>query len=141
MGGWGDFLYDEIGKPDAMLTYNSKLKGLARELRKNMTDAERLLWSKIRGRQINNLQFYRQRIIGDYIVDFYCPKRSLVIEVDGGQHYIPDGQNSDQKRDEHLKLLGLNVVRFSNIEVLKNIDGVIQKVQELLHIPESHRNP
>ena len=115
-----------------MLPYNGKLKNLARELRQNMTDAERLLWSKIRRKQLNGLQFYKQRIIGDCIVDFYCPKAGFVIEVDGGQHYIDEGQHSDEMRDDNIEKLGLKVVRFSNIDVLKNIDGVIQKLQDMV---------
>ena len=115
-----------------MLTYNGKLKDRARELRQNMTDAEKLLWSKIRRKQLDGLQFYRQRIIGDYIVDFYCPKAGLVVEVDGGQHYIPKGQHNDQVRGDNIEKLGLKVVRFSNIDVLKNIDGVFQKLQEMV---------
>jgi very-short-patch-repair endonuclease len=67
-----------------MLFYNTKLKKYSQELRKNMTDAERLLWSKLRRKQVKNFQFYRQRIIGNYIVDFYCPSSKLIIEVDGG---------------------------------------------------------
>jgi len=67
-----------------MLSYNKELKGFSRTLRKNMTSAEKLLWSKIRGKQLKNCQFYRQKIIGNYIVDFFCPKANLVIEVDGG---------------------------------------------------------
>ena len=74
-----------------MLFYNTKLKKYSQELRKNMTDAERLLWSRLRRKQLNNFQFYRQRIIGDYIVDFYCPRSKLIIEVDGGQHYQDEG--------------------------------------------------
>ena len=97
-----------------------------------MTEAEKLLWSKIRRRQLKGFQFYRQKIIGDYIVDFYCPMADLVIEVDGGQHYIAKGQHNDQMRDDYIEKLGLKVVRFSNIDVLNNIDGVIQKVQEFL---------
>ena len=72
-----------------MLLYNPKLKKYSQELRKNMTDAERQLWSKLRGKQLKGLQIYRQRIIGNYIVDFYCPKANLIIEIDGGQHYTP----------------------------------------------------
>ena len=68
-----------------MLSYNKSLTQLSRNLRRNMTDAERLLWSKIRSKQLKGFQFYRQKIIGNYIVDFYCPKSKLVIEVDGGQ--------------------------------------------------------
>ena len=70
-----------------MVYYNTHLNKFARELRNNMTDAERLLWSRLRNRQLKGKQVYRQKIIGDYIVDFYCPKAKLVIEVDGGQHY------------------------------------------------------
>jgi very-short-patch-repair endonuclease len=67
-----------------MLPFNKRLKILARELRKNMTDAGKLLWSKIRRKQLKGYQFYRQKNIGDYIVDFYCPAGKLIVEVDGG---------------------------------------------------------
>ena len=108
-----------------MLQYNKNLKPFARELRKNMTDAERLLWSKIRRKQLRGLQFYRQKTIDNFIVDFYCPKAGLVIEVDGGQHYTEDGLEKDRSRDQHLNAIGLRVMRFNNLDVLKNIDGVI----------------
>ncbi len=68
-----------------MLYYNTELKNFSRQLRKNMTEAEKLLWSKLRRRQLKGIQVYRQRIIGNYIADFYCPKTSLIIELDGGQ--------------------------------------------------------
>ncbi len=74
-----------------MLPCNKRLKGYSRELRKNMTDAERLVWAKARRKQLKDRQFYRQRILGDYIVDFYCPKARLVVEVDGGQHHSEEG--------------------------------------------------
>jgi very-short-patch-repair endonuclease len=71
-----------------MLPFNKKLKPFSRNLRNNMTDAERLIWSKIRRKQIGDLQFYRQKNIGHYIiVDFYCPEGKLIVEIDGGQHY------------------------------------------------------
>jgi very-short-patch-repair endonuclease len=70
-----------------MLIYRKKLKPYAGSLRQNMTESEILLWSKIKGKQLANYIFYRQRIIGDYIVDFYCPKVKLIIELDGGQHF------------------------------------------------------
>lgn len=70
-----------------MLPFNKKLKPFAGNLRNNMTDAERLIWSKIRRKQIGDLQFYRQKNIGHYIVDFYCPEGKLIVEIDGGQHY------------------------------------------------------
>ena len=97
-----------------------------------MTEAERLLWSKLRKKQIKGLRFYRQRIIGDFIVDFYCHTGRLVIEVDGGQHYNEDHIREDAARDDFLKNLGLKVLRFSNWDVLKNLDGVLEKIYESL---------
>ncbi|MGH7848929.1 MAG: endonuclease domain-containing protein, partial [Thermodesulfobacteriota bacterium] len=91
-----------------MLNYNKNLKPLAQKLRKNMTDAEKLLWSKVRMKQIGEFQFYRQAIIGDYIVDLYCPAAKLVLEIDGGQHYYGEGKESDKTRDNLLTGLGLN---------------------------------
>ena len=95
-----------------------------------MTDAELFLWSKIRMKQLNNCQFYRQKVIGDYIVDFFCPKFKLVIEVDGGQHYSNDMLNTDRERDEVLKTMGMTVLRFTNLDVLRNIDGVVMRIVE-----------
>jgi very-short-patch-repair endonuclease len=113
-----------------MLTYNNRLASYSRELRKNMTDAERYLWSKVRMRQVRGCQFYRQRIIGDYIVDFFCPRAKLVIEVDGGQHSSDEITAADEERDEYLKSKGLKVIRFNDIEVLRNIEGVVEKILE-----------
>ena len=79
-----------------MLTYNKSLKQISRNLRRNMTDAERLLWSNLMGKQLKGFQFYRQKIIDNYIVDFYCPKLKLVIEVDGGQHYSAEGRQKER---------------------------------------------
>jgi len=115
-----------------MLRYNKNLKTLSRNLRKNMTDAEILLWSKIRRKQLRCYQFYRQRIIGNYIVDFYCPKAKLVIEVDGGQHYFDKQKAIDKNREIHLSENGLNIMRFNNLEILKNIDGVLDYIDEYL---------
>jgi very-short-patch-repair endonuclease len=115
-----------------MLHYNKNLKALARELRKNMTDAERLLWSKIRRKQVRGYQFYRQRTIGNYIVDFYCPRAKLVIEVDRGQHYSQEGVEFDKLRDKKLANLGSRVLRLSNMDVLQNIDGVMEYIYDHL---------
>lgn len=115
-----------------MIYYNKKLRTFALELRKNMTDAERLLWAKIRRKQIKGYQFYRQRTIGNYIVDFYCPKANVVIEVNGGQHYSEEGTKFDNLRDKQLADLGLRVLRFSNMDVLQDIDGVIEYIYDYL---------
>jgi len=111
-----------------MCRYNKKLQLLARELRKNMTEAEKLFWLRSKRKQIAGFQFYRQRIIEDFIVDFYCPMAKLVIEIDGGQDYSGKEQRNDEVRDKRLSSLGLKVLRFSNLEVLQNIDGVLEQV-------------
>ena len=115
-----------------MLPFSSKLKPLARSLRANMTDAEQLIWSKVRRKQIDDFQFYRQKNIGQYIVDFYCPKGKLIVEIDGGQHYENEGMKKDQERDRYLQKIGFTVQRFSDIDVLKNIDGVVERIHEQL---------
>ena len=115
-----------------MLYYNKRLKPKARELRKNMTDAEQLLRTRIRRKQLNNLQFYRQRIIGQYIADFYCPQAKLVLEVDGSQHFSDRGKRCDGVRDEYITAVGLRVLHISNLDILKNIDGVIECISKHL---------
>lgn len=110
--------------------YNKNLKGYSKKLRKEMTDAERAIWKYIRGKQIKNLQFYRQKIIGNYIVDFYCPVAKLIIEIDGGQHFEAKGLRQDKIRDEYLTKTGFRVLRFNNLEVLQNKEGVYQRIFE-----------
>lgn len=93
-----------------------------------MTDAERKLWQHLRKNQINNSRFYRQKPIGNYIVDFYCPKLKLVIEIDGDQHYYGEVKNKDTERDLYLKQNNIEVLRFGNNEVFNNTESVIQKI-------------
>ncbi|CAM2972146.1 endonuclease domain-containing protein [Acinetobacter celticus] len=111
-----------------MKPYNRNLKQISRDLRNNMTDAEKLLWSKLRGKQILGVQFYRQKPILNFIVDFYCPSVNLVIECDGSQHYTNEGLEADRVRDEALAQLGLRVLRFDNGQVLREIDAVVQVI-------------
>ena len=87
-----------------MLRYNSNLKDKARELRKNLTDSESALWSHLRNKQLLGVQFYRQKPIGEYIVDFYAPGAKLVVEVDGSQHVQSDHVKKGTCRDEYLAL-------------------------------------
>ncbi len=111
-----------------MLIYKNSLKQFARELRKRMTDAEIRLWGRLRLHRLNGHRFQRQRTIGNYIVDFYCPSAKLVIEIDGGQHYLEEKQNTDFRRDEYLKLKGLRVIRFTDTDVLTNTDAVVEEI-------------
>ena len=113
-----------------MLPYNRNLKQHSRQLRKNMTDAERHLWAKIRMKQLKGYQFYRQKPIGDYIVDFFCPRAKLVVEIDGSQHFSDETTEYDRIRDEYLSSLGLRVLRFTNAEVLTYIEGVVESIEE-----------
>jgi len=115
-----------------MLSYNKSLKEYSKTLRKNMTDSERLLWSKLKSSQLKGYQFNRQKPIGNYIVDFYCIKAKLVIEVDGGQHYTEEGKESDRIRDKYIVGRGLRVLRFSDGDILKNIDGAIETILRFL---------
>ena len=82
---------------------NSNLKDKARGLRKNLTDSESALWSRLRNKQLLGIQFYRQKPIGEYIVDFYAPGAKLVVEVDGSQHVQSDHVKKDTCRDEYFK--------------------------------------
>jgi len=115
------------------LLYKNKLIKTGRTLRSNMTETEVRLWNRIRKKQINDLQFFRQRPIGNFVVDFYCPKMKLVIEIDGGQHFWDENtKENDFKKNNYLKnKLNLNVLRFSNIEVFNNMEGVIGKIIEV----------
>ena len=111
-----------------MKPYNKNLKLPSRDLCNNMTDAEQLLWRKLRRKQILGLQFYRQKPILNFIVDFYCSAAKLVIECDGGQHYTEDGLKADQIRDQALSELGLVVLRFSNRQILIETDAVVDQI-------------
>jgi very-short-patch-repair endonuclease len=97
-----------------------------------MTEAETFLWQRIRKKQLKGRQFYRQKNIGDYIVDFYCTSAKLIVELDGGQHYTEEGKRRDQVKDKYLESLGIIVVRFSDREVFKNIEGVLERIFEHL---------
>ncbi len=111
-----------------MLKYDKRLKAFSRQLRKDMTDAEKYLWLQLRGKQLAGCQFYRQKVIGQYIVDFYCPKAGLVIELDGGQHYEEAGRSKDSQRDKALTQMGLKVLRFSDREVFENTSSVMESI-------------
>lgn len=87
-------------------------------------------------RQLNGCQFYRQKIIGDYIVDFFCPKAKLVIEVDGSQHYDGKVAEADRIRDGYIRDFGLKMLRFADTDVLKNVEGVVESIIENMRIVE-----
>ena len=111
-----------------MLFYNKNNKQRSQYLRKNLTKAEVLLWSRLRRKQLCGIQFYRQKPILNYIVDFYAPSKNLVIEIDGGQHYEQELIERDKTRDKALEKLNLRVLRFSNLEILNCMDSIIATI-------------
>ncbi|MFC2123937.1 endonuclease domain-containing protein [Bacteroidota bacterium] len=102
----------------------------ARELRKNQTLTEKILWKYLNDGQINKLKFRRQHPIDEYIVDFYCHKYKLVVEIDGKHHNIPENKEYDVARTNQLKELGIRVIRFTNKEVLSNRTKVLHTIQQ-----------
>ena len=110
--------------------YKSSSKNTARTLRGNMTETERKLWFQFL--RTYPVKWYRQRPVDDYIVDFYCSKAKIVIELDGSQHYLPDGIESDKTRTERLRQYGLEVLRFSNLDVQTNFYGVCTVIDEIV---------
>jgi very-short-patch-repair endonuclease len=95
-----------------------------------MTDAEQILWWELRRGRLQGMRFYRQKPIKDFIVDFYCPRAGLVIELDGGQHLERDARKRDRQRDCCLQELGLMVLRFDNRQVLLEREMVLTVIEE-----------
>ncbi|MCK4909448.1 MAG: endonuclease domain-containing protein [Planctomycetes bacterium] len=114
---------------------NKKISTLAKNLRKNSTDAEKYLWKHLRNKQLEGLKFRRQEPIGEYIVDFVCFEKCIIIELDGSQH--AEQQKKDFKRDRWLIRQGFKVLRFWNNEILKNIEGILEGImhESLNHPP------
>src|SRR3989338_10502402 len=98
----------------------------ARELRENMTEAERKLWTFLRSKQINGFKFRRQCLVGKFIVDFVCFEKKIILEVDGGQHM--EQEFYDIERTNWLESQGFRVLRFWNHEVLKQTEAVLEKI-------------
>ena len=109
---------------------NPKLNEKSKDLRKNMTPEEQHLWYDFL--KTYPLQFNRQRVIGNYIVDFYCRKANLVIEIDGKQHYIPDGLSYDKERTDYLNSIGIEVVRFLNKDVNDDFENVCSYIDTVV---------
>jgi len=107
----------------------------ARRLRKTPTDAEVCLWRRLRRKQIDGFRFRRQQPIGRYVVDFFCPEASLIVEVGGGQHAAAAAE--DSVRIDWLQRRGSRVLRFWNNEVLGNTEGVLMTIREALYQPPS----
>lgn len=106
------------------------LKEKRRELRRNQTEAEKALWGKLRNKGFLGLKFFRQYSVGPYVIDFYCPRYKLAIELDGGQHGEEKNRQYDAVRTDYLKSVGIEVVRFWNNDVVETIEGVLGQVEK-----------
>ena len=120
-----------------MLNYRADLKAKARDLRSNMTDAEQKLWHQLRRKQILGVQFFRQRPVGEYIVDFHAPTLRLVIELDGSQHREIGAIEYDAVRTAYLELIGLSVIRFDNLQVLNETANVLEAIHRFIQARQS----
>ncbi len=116
-------------KSDRFLPYNRELVSRAKEMRKHPTTAERKLWDYLRKFPF---RVWRQRPIDNFIVDFYCPKLHLIIEVDGSGHFTEQGRAYDEERTNVLEGYGLQVIRFTNDEVLNSFEGVCDRISGFL---------
>ena len=110
--------------------YNYNLKEQSRELRKNMTEQEKRLWFCFL--KDYPIKIYRQRAIKNYIVDFYCSKAKIAIEIDGSQHYFEDGMKYDDRRTTVINELDIEVIRFSNYDVNTNFEGVCMEIDKVI---------
>ena len=110
--------------------HNNKIVPIAKALRKNMTKEERHLWYDFLREY--PVKFTRQKVLGKYIADFYCAKANIVIELDGSQHYEDEGIVSDEKRTQYLEQYGIKVIRISNLDVLKNFEGVCMHIDNVI---------
>ena len=125
-----------------MHKYEPQLKTRARSLRTSLTDAEQRLWNRLRGKQILGTQFYRQKPIGNYIVDYYAHSARLVIEVDGAQHLDAAQAKYDKQRSTYLNSLGLTVLRFDDRQVLLELEHVIEEIYRAVNAAsEQKKNP
>ncbi len=109
-----------------------KLRSRARSLRQDSTDAERLVWSTLRAHRMNGASFRRQTPIGPYVADFVCHAASLIIELDGGQHFEAEHLKRDARRDAFLVSKGFRVLRFNNYDVMTNRQGVLETISAAL---------
>ena len=114
-----------------IIPYLPELKELAREKRNNPTVSEKLLWQRLKGKQLNCFNFDRQKPINNFIVDFYCPDLKLVIEIDGGSHI--GKEVADDERQKILESFEIKFLRFTNDDVIQNIEGVLETISSFIN--------
>ncbi len=120
-----------------MMRNDPLLKRRRQELRVHQTDAEKTFWEKVRSRRFYGLKFIRQYSAGPYILDFYCPKAGLAVELDGGQHTEEGSREYDAARSEYLREHRIEVVRFWNHEVMQDMEGVLNRLTSVITSPDN----
>ena len=118
-----------------IIHYNPVLKEKARKLRNNSTFGEILLWNYLKRKQMKGYDFHRQKPIDNYIVDFFCNELYLAIEIDGESHY--GNESRDERRQKKLEKLGVQFLRFDDLEVVHNLDGVLKRIERWIDEFES----
>ncbi|KPK77475.1 MAG: DNA methylase [Phycisphaerae bacterium SM23_30] len=115
-----------------IIPYKPRLKELARQLRNNSTLAEVLMWQELKGKKMRGYDFHRQKPIDEYIVDFFCAKLMLAIEIDGLSHEIPEKFSKDARRQKRLESLGIRFLRFHDLEVKKDMTYVLRAIDNFI---------
>ena len=121
-----------------IIPYNPKLKNFAKELRNNSTKSEIILWLKLKGKQMYGYDFHRQKPIDNYILDFFCYELMLGIEVDGYSHEFLEVFNKDGLKEKRMNELGISVLRFSDFEVLNDMENVLRAIEFYIEEYEKH---
>ena len=106
-----------------------------KKLRNELSRAEAVLWREIRGEKLAGYKFRRQHSVGPFVMDFYCPERKLAVEVDGDSHFLEGKELYDKEREEYINSFGIKILRFTNSEVFKSLESVVEKIRELFRTP------
>jgi very-short-patch-repair endonuclease len=123
------------------IKYNPKSKEIARQLRNNSTKAEIKLWHYLKGKQLRGYDFHRQKPIGNYIVDFFCNKLMLAIELDGYTHGFEEVFERDKVKEQSLQEFGITILRFKDEDIMNNIEGVMTHIEECIKSLENKHTP
>ena len=116
----------------------TSMKSKRKLLRNNMPKAEIVLWSKLKGNQLNGYKFRRQHSVGKFVVDFFCPKLKLVIEVDGNSHFLDEKPERDRERQKYIENHGIRFLRFTNADIYKNMNEVLTSIEKYINRYENH---
>ncbi len=124
-----------------IIPYNPKLTALAKKLRNESTETEIYLWLRLKGKQMYGYDFHRQKPIDNYILDFFCYELLLGIEVDGYSHEFLEVYNKDKIKEKRMNELGISILRFSDFEVLRDMENIIRAIEfYILEFEKNHKN-